>query len=50
MRVRKVEIQAGSRLEWVGEFILKYSLDGKTFYCIDSCNIMRGVTDPRATE
>jgi hypothetical protein len=43
VRIRRVIISAGSLSAWVTGFILKYSLDGINFYCVDGCSLKSGV-------
>lgn len=44
VRIRRVIISAGSSSTWVTSFILKYSMDGTNFYCIDGCTTYNGVS------
>lgn len=46
MRVRKIQLQAGSNKEYVTSFVLKHSFDGKKYFCVDKCKVYQGITDP----
>lgn len=43
VRIRKVVLSAGGSTSYVTSFILKYSLDGTNFYCVDSCSLYLGL-------
>ena len=44
VRIRRVIVSAGASGSWITSFVLKYSLDGVNFYCVDGCTTYNGVS------